>query len=85
MQTKTKTKKPSQPGEVVGGKFDAGSYMMEAGCHHTTSSDAACGGCYARLSTAIDRALELIREENANGALKVLQATVKQRQAEAKK
>lgn len=46
-----------QPGEVRNGTLLMNNSLRATGCHHTRGTDA-CGGCYARLDAAIDKALE---------------------------
>lgn len=70
-------------GEVMNGMLDTGSNMMSASCHH--SRVYACGGCYARLSNAIDTAIDLIDAGDKVSARDLLQRTITQRQAEAPK
>lgn len=57
-------------GEVVkqDGKWflDTGNVLMAAGCHHT-NGERACGGCYARLSNAIDDAMEQLNAAKGVG------------------
>lgn len=43
---------------VEKGHLDIGDGTMAAGCHHRPGRTAACGGCYARVTTA----LKLIQE-----------------------
>lgn len=61
----------SVKGEVVkqDGKWflDTGNVLMAAGCHHT-NGERACGGCYARLSNAIDDTIAILNGGAGVGA-----------------
>lgn len=44
------------------GFVDYGPNRAKFGCHHTTTSGRACGGCYARLGIAMDQ-IDLLLQE----------------------
>lgn len=55
---------------VEDGKFRlSGGTDMQAGCHHTNVATRACGGCYARLSVALERI-----EKSPDEALSIVKA-----------
>lgn len=58
---------------VAGGKFDTElGHWMTASCHRQRKG--ACGGCYARLSVALDQALE---EEDPKALIREVHAAMK--------